>query len=141
MGGHHGAVCAPSRAMLMSGKNLFHVYDNLNGITTMPMYFGRFGYETFGTGKWHNGANTFEASFKKGVFIGGMCDHYQIPCRRPGEDGKLTDTGHQTSVITTNYKIPMALIALIMFSRWSQENFFRYMRQAVSYTHLRAHET
>ena len=42
---------------------------------------------------------------------------------------KLTDTGHQTSVITTNYKKPTALIALYMFSRWVQENFFSYMRQ------------
>jgi len=42
---------------------------------------------------------------------------------------KLTDSGHQTSVITTNYKIPTVLIALYMFSRWTQENFFRYMRQ------------
>lgn len=41
---------------------------------------------------------------------------------------RLTDTGHQTSVITTNYKMSTALIALYMFSRWSQENFFRYMR-------------
>ena len=42
---------------------------------------------------------------------------------------RLTDTGHQTSVITTNYKMSTALIALYMFSRWAQENFFRYMRQ------------
>lgn len=42
---------------------------------------------------------------------------------------KLTETGHQTSVITTNYKIPVVQIALYMFSRWAQENFFRYMRQ------------
>ena len=42
---------------------------------------------------------------------------------------RLTATGHQTSVITTNYKMSTALIALYMFSRWSQENFFRYMRQ------------
>jgi hypothetical protein len=42
---------------------------------------------------------------------------------------RLTDTGHQTSVITTNHKMPTDLIALYMFSRWSQENFFRYMRQ------------
>ena len=42
---------------------------------------------------------------------------------------KLTGSGHQTSVITTNYKIPAALIALYMFSRWAQENFFKYMRQ------------
>ena len=32
MGGHHGAICAPSRAMLMSGKSLFHVYDRLEGV-------------------------------------------------------------------------------------------------------------
>ena len=42
---------------------------------------------------------------------------------------KLTGSGHQTSVITTNYKISTVLIALYMFSRWAQENFFRYMRQ------------
>ncbi|MFO7971723.1 MAG: hypothetical protein R6U40_08230 [Desulfobacterales bacterium] len=42
---------------------------------------------------------------------------------------RLTERGHQTSVITTNYKMSTALIALYMFSRWSQENFFRYMRQ------------
>jgi len=42
---------------------------------------------------------------------------------------RLTDSGHQTSVITTNYKIPTALIAFYMFSRWTQEIFFRYMRQ------------
>ncbi|MDD4109770.1 MAG: sulfatase-like hydrolase/transferase [Prolixibacteraceae bacterium] len=93
MGGHHGAVCAPSRAMLMSGKSLFHVYDKLDGIVTMPMHFAAHGYETFGTGKWHNGAASFEASFQKGenVFLGGMSDHFQTPYRRLSAGGKLTD--------------------------------------------------
>jgi arylsulfatase A-like enzyme len=92
MGGHHGAICAPSRAMLLSGKSLFHVYDKLDGVHTMPMYFAENGYETFGTGKWHNGAQTFEASFQQGknVFIGGMADHYKVPCRDLGSDRKLT---------------------------------------------------
>jgi len=93
MGGHHGAICAPSRAMLMSGKNLFHVYDHLDGIHTMPMHFAENGYETFGTGKWHNSAKTFEASFQKGenVFLGGMADHYQVPCQNLGPDRKLSE--------------------------------------------------
>ena len=93
MGGHHGAVCAPSRAMLMSGKSLFHVYDNLEGVYTMPMHFAENGYETFGTGKWHNGAKTFEASFQNGknVFIGGMANHFEVPCRDLGADGKLSE--------------------------------------------------
>ncbi len=93
MGGHHGAICAPSRAMLMSGKSLFHVYDKLEGVHTMPMHFAENGYETFGTGKWHNGAKHFEASFQKGknVFIGGMSDHYNVPCQDLGTDRKLKD--------------------------------------------------
>jgi arylsulfatase A-like enzyme len=92
MGGHHGAICAPSRAMLMSGKSLFHVYDKLEGVHTMPMHFAENGYETFGTGKWHNLAPNFEASFQKGknVLIGGMSDHYKVPCRDLGTDRKLS---------------------------------------------------
>nr|MBD3623301.1 hypothetical protein [Sunxiuqinia sp.] len=39
MGGHHRAICIPSRTILMSGKSLFHVYDKLEGVTTMPMLF------------------------------------------------------------------------------------------------------
>ncbi len=93
MGGHHGAICAPSRAMLMSGKSLFNVYDNLESEVTMPMYFSRYGYETFGTGKWHNSAKSFEASFQKGknVFLGGMSDHFNVPCRDLNQDGQLTE--------------------------------------------------
>jgi arylsulfatase A-like enzyme len=93
MGGHHGAISAPSRAMLMSGKYLFNVYDKLDGVQTMPAHFASQGYETFGTGKWHNGGNTFENSFQKGenVFLGGMSDHFQVPCRNLGTDGKLSE--------------------------------------------------
>ena len=35
--------------------------------------------------------------------------------------------GHQTAIITTNPQIDIKTIASKMFSRWSQENFFRYM--------------
>lgn len=93
MGGHHGAICAPSRAMLMSGKSLFHVYDVLDGVTTMPAHFAENGYTTFGTGKWHNGKNSFEATFQLGenVFLGGMSDHFNVPVRNMGKDGKLSE--------------------------------------------------
>lgn len=93
MGGHHGAICAPSRAMLLSGKHLFDVYDKLEGVKTMPMHFAEQGYETFGTGKWHNEKSAFEASFQKGknVFIGGMGDHFAISLRDMGTDGKLSE--------------------------------------------------
>jgi hypothetical protein len=36
---------------------------------------------------------------------------------------------HQTSVITTNKKLSVLMVAIYMFSRWTQENFFKYLRQ------------
>ena len=42
---------------------------------------------------------------------------------------KLTNTGKQTSMVSTEYGSESRLLAAAMFSRWSQENFFKYMRQ------------
>ena len=42
---------------------------------------------------------------------------------------KLSDGGHQTSILSTNYRADYAVLAASMFARWSQENFFKYMRQ------------
>ena len=39
----------------------------------------------------------------------------------------LTATGHQTAIITTNKVITTREVALKMFGRWSQENYFKYM--------------
>jgi len=53
---------------------------------------------------------------------------------------RLTDDGHQTAVITTNAKLPLLSVAHRMFSRWRQENFFRYMRHEFALDHLCAHQ-
>ena len=42
---------------------------------------------------------------------------------------KLTDSGHQTSLISTAFELPHTGLAAHMFSRWCQENFFRYMME------------
>jgi hypothetical protein len=42
---------------------------------------------------------------------------------------RLCREGHQTSIVTTNRKLLLDVIASCMFARWSQEIFFRYMRQ------------
>ena len=39
---------------------------------------------------------------------------------------KLTDCGHQTSIVTTAKNLEATLLAPHMFARWSQENFFAY---------------
>src|SRR3546814_2314804 len=91
MGGNRGAICMASRAMLLSGRSLFHVYDKLKGVHTLPMDFARSGYVTFGTGKWHNEKEAFEASFRQGVnvYLGGMANHYSVSVRSYEENGKL----------------------------------------------------
>lgn len=48
-------------------------------------------------------------------------DHWFREIRR------LSENGHQTSVLTTHPGLSLPETAVKMFSRWSQENFFKYM--------------
>lgn len=41
---------------------------------------------------------------------------------------RLCANGHQTAILTTRQDLATEVIAYRMFERWSQENFFRYMR-------------
>ena len=41
----------------------------------------------------------------------------------------LTKRGHQTAIISTDYTRKLTASAAAMFARWSQENFFKYMRE------------
>jgi arylsulfatase A-like enzyme len=91
-GGFNGATCVPSRAMLLSGQSLFHADEKLLRHQTWPAAFGKAGYTTFATGKWHNGAESLPLSFQRArsIFAGGMTD----PLKAPLSDlagGKLTD--------------------------------------------------
>lgn len=81
MGSNQGAVCVPSRAMLMSGRTLYRVQEQLKGVPTWPESFASAGYRTFLTGKWHNGAPSALRVFQDGkaVFLGGMGNPDAIP--------------------------------------------------------------
>ena len=52
--------------------------------------FRNAGYETFGTGKWHNGASSYARSFSAGdeIFFGGMGDHWNVPACRFDPSGR-----------------------------------------------------
>ena len=43
---------------------------------------------------------------------------------------KLSASGHQTAIITTNQMLTMACLAVLMFARWCQENFFKYITES-----------
>jgi arylsulfatase A-like enzyme len=87
-GGTSGAVCMPSRAMLHTGRTLFHIDHEGQEIpqahTTLGECFRSAGYTTFGTGKWHNGRSAYARSFSCGdeIFFGGMADHWNVPAYR-----------------------------------------------------------
>jgi arylsulfatase A-like enzyme len=98
MGAMQGAVCVPSRAMLMSGRSLFRVKENLEGQRTWPEEFAKAGYRTFISGKWHNGAKSVARAFQEGkdIFAGGMSNPYAMktmdlsPDGNGNPDGKLS---------------------------------------------------
>ena len=77
-GGMNVATCVPSRAMLISGRNLFHISEQLmhdgKFDETWPAAFAQAGYTTFMTGKWHNGPLALPHSFQiaRSVFPKGM---------------------------------------------------------------------
>ncbi len=111
MGGTSGAVCMPSRAMLMTGRSLFHLkgsgYEIPEEHTMLGEVLREAGYETFGTGKWHSSPQAFTRSFSDGaqIFFGGMNDHWNVPacdyradgqypanpqCQNPMKNNKIT---------------------------------------------------
>ncbi|MDG3002306.1 sulfatase-like hydrolase/transferase [Paludisphaera mucosa] len=92
-GARQGAVCVPSRAMLLSGRGLFRVQEQLQGQDTWPAAFGRAGYATFATGKWHNGPASLVKSFQKAeaIFLGGMGDPYMLPLQDLAPDGTFVN--------------------------------------------------
>lgn len=86
MGSMSGAVCIPSRAMLLTGRTLFHLQGMGNTIpktdVMLPELLRQRGYETFHTGKWHQDKASHHRAFSSGdsVFFGGMAnDPFNTP--------------------------------------------------------------
>lgn len=78
MGGMGGAICQPSRAMLLSSRTLFHLHRDGDYIpesdVTFPELFRNNGYITFQTGKWHQDTKTLNRGFiaAENILLAGM---------------------------------------------------------------------
>ena len=87
MGSFSGATCIPSRAMLLSGRDLF----SLDGIgrnipdnhTTLGEAFMKAGYHAHHVGKWHQDLKSLARSFNSGGKVSGkpryLVDQYRMP--------------------------------------------------------------
>lgn len=106
MGGNSGAVSMPSRAMLMTGKYLYKLEKQGAVIpeshTLIGEVLGKAGYQTFHTGKWHNGKAAFNRCFSSGknIFFGGMADHWNVPLFGYDPDGQYDN---KRRIIKTPY--------------------------------------
>ena len=91
--GTSAAVCMPSRAMVLSGRSLYHIDGAGQTIPEEHVILGSAlrdaGYQTFGIGKWHNGKESFNRGFTGGkdIFFGGMHDHWNVPVHDYDPDG------------------------------------------------------
>lgn len=52
---------------------------------------------------------------------------------------RMLDSGRQVPLVTTDMHTPMERVAGALFSRWAQENFFRYMREEFGLDALAVH--
>lgn len=98
MGSFSGATCIPSRAMLLTGRNLF----GLDGIghtipadhTTMGEVFMSAGYHAHHVGKWHQDFPSLARSFHSGAKVCGkpryLTDQFRMPFSDWQADGEYT---------------------------------------------------
>ena len=91
-GANSGAVCAPSRAQLLTGRGVFQLPDG-NGhyfpesMMSFPTAFKNAGYFTFITGKSHNGPEASMRGFMGGSTLFGLSNGYYVPhFRLPYQD-------------------------------------------------------
>lgn len=94
MGGMQGAICIPSRAMLLTGRTLFHLQKDGRQIPETDLFLGqtlaKTGYDSYGVGKWHSEPAAYNRAFAGGskIFFGGMTDQFKVPVQEYDPKGK-----------------------------------------------------
>lgn len=96
MGSFSGATCIPSRAMLLSGRNLFQLDGVGHTIPSAHKTIGEAmmeaGYYAYHVGKWHQDFESLARSFHDGAKVAGkpryLTDQFRMPYSDWKADGK-----------------------------------------------------
>ncbi len=152
-------VTAPANEGLLAmiDQELLPEIRQLAGQRRVTLIFDREGWSPRRFRKWHK-AGFDMITYRKGKYkdwqrhcfeeveveVSGRKVKYLLAERmvrvakgfRMREVRRLCDDGHQTSIVTTRHDLALETVALRMFSRWQQENFFRYMRHEFALDHL-----
>lgn len=109
-GGYSGAVCMPSRCMLLTGRHVPSL-ENLGATvpesqTLIGEVLKENGYDAFGCGKWHNSPAAFTRCFTSGknAFFGGMWDHWNVPVCDYDRNGNYDNVIRFTANFSKNHK-------------------------------------
>jgi arylsulfatase A-like enzyme len=129
MGGWSGAVSVPSRAMILTGKALWRVTQDLKGATLWPEVFAAAGYATYATGKWHNGAPSFARAFNQAggpIFFGGMSNQGKVAVHDFDPTGKYAKANER---IAEQFSTTLFTDAAVKFLRdyKGEKPFFLYV--------------
>ena len=98
MGAFTGATSVPSRAMLITGRNLFQI-DGVGHFvppthTTIGEAFQQAGYHAHHVGKWHQDHATLSRSYNSGGKVSGtvayLTDQFRMPFCEWNDKGKLS---------------------------------------------------
>jgi len=110
-GAWSGAVCIPSRAMLITGLSLWHARERIEKTPLLGEWLGQHGYRTHFVGKWHNSEAALKRSYQTlGPHAGGFYpstdekgDAYFRPA--PGNTWRPDDTSRKGHWLEVNGKI------------------------------------
>ena len=100
------SICAPSRAVILTGK-----YSHINGVIdngktfdgaqqTFPKLLQKAGYQTAIVGKYHLGDKMIPQGFDYYEVLIGQGPYYNPPMRKIGHDQPVKHTGYTTDIIT-----------------------------------------
>ena len=103
MGSFSGATCIPSRASLLTGRQLFKLKgigrELPNNHKTIGETFRDSGYYSYHVGKWHQDTKSLFRSYDSGATVMGLglylVDHFRMPYRDWDPSGKFSkDDGY-----------------------------------------------